>query len=154
MALIQTITATVTLLVLLFVTPYLSRSSNNKPFYFGIITHIVSTILLLIIPSEPNYPLIIGSTILTAIASGIITPRVDALASNILSNEDRTLGNAIMSGILLLISTPFGYISGILSEINLKLPFLLMLIIFILCLILMMVAGRIIKKDPALAEHY
>ena len=142
----QVITAVITLLVLLFITPNLSANKSNKPLYFGIAIHIVATVLLLVSHNNSNYLLLICNTVLSALATGIITPRIDAISSNILSNEDRTVGNAMMSGILLMLSTPFGYIGGLLSNIDLKLPFVLILVIFILCLILVGVANRIQKE--------
>jgi len=93
-----------------------------------------------------NYPLLIISAILIALGTAISTPRIDALVANTIVNEERSVANAIMSVFLLLLSTPFGFIGGILSDVDARLPFLLTLAMFLLCLLLLRIATYIKKK--------
>ena len=146
MAVFHVFGAIVTLIKLTFVTPYLSRITRRWPISLGVWSHIAATALLLLSPPGQNYPLLILSAILIALGTGIATPRVDALAANTIVNEDRSIVNAIVSVIILLISTPFGYIGGILSDIDARLPFLLTLALFLLCLLLLRIADIIEKR--------
>jgi len=139
-AVFHTLNAVVMLLVLLFITPFLAQFTRRWPISLGVWFHVAATVLLLLSPPMQNYPLLIISSILIAFGTGIATPRIDALVVNIIVNEERSVANAIMVVIILLLTTPFGYIGGLLSEIDARLPFLMTLAIFLICLLLLHIA--------------
>ncbi|MCL2528285.1 MAG: MFS transporter [Defluviitaleaceae bacterium] len=132
-ALFHTLNAIVMLLVLLFITPILARFTRNWPISLGIGFHVAATAVLLLTPAQ-NYPLLILSAILIALGTGIATPRIDTLVANTIVNEERSVANAIMAVFILVLSVPFGYIGGVLSEIDTRLPFVMTLAIFLVCL--------------------
>jgi MFS family permease len=140
MAVFHVFGAAVTLFTLTIITPYLSHITRRWPIALGIVFHIFATAVLLLSPSSQNFPLLILSAILIALGTGIASPRIDALMANTIINEDRSIVNAIVSVVILLFSTPFGYIGGILSEMDPRLPFLLTLSIFLACLLLLRIA--------------
>ena len=144
MAIFMGINAVVMLMVLLFITPLLARFTGQWPISLGIWFHIAATAVLLLSPAL-NYPLLIISAILIALGTAISTPRIDALVANTIINEERSVANAIMAVFILLLSTPFGFIGGILSDADARLPFLLTLAMFLLCLILLHTAKHIRK---------
>ena len=146
LALFQTLIAGVTLAALVFITPILSRFTSRWPISLGIWLHVAATAILLLSPPSSNYPLLIAGAVLLALGTSISSPRIDALLANMIENEDRSVVNAITSVVLLLISTPFGYISGVLSEIDSRYPFLLMTFMFLICLALLHSASRYEKK--------
>jgi hypothetical protein len=146
MSMFLTFNAVVMLAVLLFVTPALARYTRRWPISLGICFHAAATVTLLLSPATQNYPLLILSAILIAFGTSVATPRIDSLAANTIVNEDRSVANAAMGIFLLLISTPFGYIGGVLSGMDARLPFLLTLAIFILCLFLLHVASRMERR--------
>ena len=149
MALFQTLSAVVMLLTLVFITPVLATYTRRWPIAMGIGFHIAATFILLLSPATQNYPLLILSGIFIALGTSVTSPRIDSLVANTIANEERSVINAAMGIILLLISTPFGYIGGVLSDIDPRLPFLLTLTVLLLCLLLLHVATRIEKRRDA-----
>jgi len=145
MALFHTLNAVVLLCVMMFITPLLSIFTNRWPISLGIWLHIAATVVLLLSPPE-NISLLIIGAILIAAGTAIATPRIDAFAANAVDNDDRSVANAVMAVILLLLSTPFGLIAGILSEADPRLPFLLTLTLFLLCLLLLRIASHSEKR--------
>ncbi|MCL2421888.1 MAG: MFS transporter [Defluviitaleaceae bacterium] len=142
MAVFHTLNAIVMLLVLLLVTPALAKFTRNWPISLGICFHVAATVVLLLSPPTHNYPLLIVSAILIALGTGIATPRIDALVANTIVNEERSVANAIMAVFILMLTAPFGYIGGVLSEIDVRLPFLMTLGVFMVCLGMLYVVRR------------
>jgi len=143
MAVFYTLNAVVTLIALLFITPFLSRFTIRLPIFAGILIHIAATAALLLSPSAPNLPVLIFIAMCIALGTSVAAPRIDTLAANSVSNEDRAAFNAVMSVIMLLLSTPFGFIGGILSGIDPRLPFLLTLSVFLISLLLLRVSVKL-----------
>ena len=137
MAVFQTLNAIVMLLILIFITPILSQFMKHWPITLGIWFHVAATAALLLSPLGQNYPVLIISAVLLALGSSIASPRIEALAANTITNEDRSVINGLDLVILMLISTPFGFIGGVLAEMDVRLPILLTLVIFLLCLLLL-----------------
>lgn len=143
-AVFHLVNAIVMLLVLLLITPVLAQFTGRWPISLGICFHVAATVILLISPPSQNMPLLIVSAVLIALGTAIASPRIDALVANTIVNEERSVANAIMSVFLLLITTPFAYMGGVLSEIDVRLPFLMTLGIFLVCLVMLYVAkGRV-----------
>jgi Na+/melibiose symporter-like transporter len=149
MALFHTFTAVVMLITLIFISPVLSRYTRQWPISLGIMLHMAATATLILSPPTASYPLLILCAVLIALGTSVATPRIDTLVANTIINEDRSIVNAIMSVILLLLSTPFGYIGGLLSEIDPRFPFLLTGATFFACLLLMSLVSRIEKQRAA-----
>jgi len=145
-ALFHTLNAIVMLMVLLFITPMLARFTRNWPISLGIGFHVAATGVLLLTPAL-NYPLLILSAIFIALGTGIATPRIDTLVANTIHNEERSVANAIMMVFILSLTAPFGYIGGVLSEIDIRLPFIMTLGIFIVCLFMVYVAKQKTAAD-------
>ena len=149
MALFYTINAVMMLLVLVFVTPVLAQITRRWPISLGICFHISATLVLLLSPPTQNFFLLIAAAVLIALGTSITAPRIDTLVANTIVNEDRSVANAVINVILLLLSTPFGFIGGILADIDPRLPFILTFMVFIVCLLLMFYAERVDKKLAA-----
>ena len=145
-ALFHFLNAIVMLLVLILVTPILAQYTSRWPISIGIYFHITATGILLLMPPTHNMPLLIISAILIALGTAIATPRIDALVANTIINEERSVANAIMSVFLLLVTVPFAYLGGMLSEIDVRLPFLMILVIFTVCLLILHVATIVERK--------
>jgi len=146
MAVFQTVNALVMLFVLLLISPALADYSRRWPIALGLSFHIGATAILLLAPARPSFPLLVLCSVLIAMGTSIATPRIEALSANSIDNEDRSLVNAVASVLLLSISTPFGYIGGLLSAADTRLPFLLTLTIFILCMVLLRIASNQARK--------
>jgi len=140
MATFHTVNSVVMLMALLFIMPMLSRFTSRWPISMGICFHLTATAVFLLSPPTKNYLLLMIGAILIALGTSIATPRIDAIVANSIANEDRSLVNAVIAVISLTISMPFGYIGGVLSGIDARLPFLLTLLVFLLCLLLLRAA--------------
>ena len=149
MAMFHTFNAIVMLLALFFVMPLLSRYTRRWPISLGVGFHIVATAILLLSPPVQNYLLLAVSAIFIALGTSIATPRIEALVANTIEDNDRSVSNAVMAIIMLLLSTPFGYIGGVLAEVDTRLPFLLTLALFLVCLLLLGIATHSERREEA-----
>ena len=146
MAVFHIINAIVMLAVLIFITPILAIFTRRWPISLGLGFHVVATVLLLLSPASQSLALLIVSAVLIALGTAISGPRIEALVANAIPNEDRSVANAVIAVIILVISTPFGFIGGILSAIDTRLPFVLTLGVFLVCLALLYFANVVEKR--------
>lgn len=144
MSIFFTVNSIVILLVILFVSPVISKSKSRRPIVLGISVHISATIILLISPETHNYLLLVLSAVLVAFGTALTTPYIDSLAANTIVDEDRAASNSVISMAMMLFTIPFGYIGGILSDFDPRTPFVLTFVVFILCLV---IVGIIVKND-------
>jgi MFS family permease len=148
-AVFQSVSAAVMLVTLLFAAPLLSRVTRYWPVTAGVLFHTAATAVLLVSPPSQSYLLLAAAAVLTAMGTSVTTPRIEALVANTIVNEERSVANAFMMVIILALTTPFGTIGGLLADIDPRLPFLLTLGIFLLCLLLLYMAHRIERKRKA-----
>ena len=134
MALLATINSFVMMAVMVFITPLLSRYTRNWPISLGCGCHVVATLILLLSPPSQSYVLLVTAGLFISLGSAIVSPRIDALVANAINNEERSVANTAMFVIMLFISMPFGYIAGVLTGIDPRLPFVMTLAILLLCL--------------------
>ena len=144
MSIFFTVNSIVILLVILFVSPVISKSKSRRPIVLGISVHISATIILLISPETHNYLLLVLGAVLVAFGTALTTPYIDSLAANTIVDEDRAASNSVISMAMMLFTIPFGYIGGILSDFDPRTPFVLTFVVFILCLV---IVGIIVKND-------
>jgi len=149
MALLATINSFVMMAAMVFVTPLLSRYTRNWPNSLGCSCHIVATMILLLSPPSQSYVLLVVAGLFIALGSSILSPRIDALVANAINNEERSVANSAMFVIMLFISMPFGYIAGLLSGIDQRLPFVMTLAILLLCLGVLQVAQKPPQKPAS-----
>ena len=152
MSIFHTLNAVVILLVLVFISPILMRAKKRWPLLLGICVHISAILMLLLTPPRENIVLLVLSGILIPLGVGLTTPYIDTLAANAMVEEDRAASNSVAAMTIMLLSSPFGYIGGVLSGIDPRAPFLMTLCIFITCLFLL---SRIVKieKESKIEEE-
>ena len=146
MAVFHIINAVIMLLTLILIAPLLSHITRRWPIVMGVWFHIAAMALLLFSPPTRNYPLLIAGSVFIALGTSIATPRIEALVANTIINDDRSVANAVMAVIVLALSTPFGYIGGLLSDIDARLPFVLIMAILTLCLFLLRLTAALERK--------
>src|SRR5699024_5364368 len=83
----------------------------------------------------------------SAMAAALVNPRKDALLQLSLNAEERARLNALIMASTIALSSPFGYLTGWLSSLDRRLPFVFNLVLFLAA---MLVIGRI-QEPPA--EH-
>lgn len=111
--------------------PKLGALRFKKPLIIGFLFLTISQILLLITPSS-GYFLLIISIILEACSISLINPLLDSMQVVLVDPQERARIMAILYVIVVAFTSPFGWIAGILSGIDRRLPFLLnILLLFI-----------------------
>ena len=136
--------------ILLFFT-VLSRikQSNLKlPMYGGFLSAIISALLLISVPGTGplGYFLLCLSLAFEALGFAILGTLRESLVAIHVNPEDRSRVMALLQTTVMLISVPFGYIGGVLSDIDRVLPFVLN--IGLLCLGMLATAFFFRRKEP------
>ncbi len=101
------------------------------PMIAGTFLYILSQAVLILIPKN-NLPLFILYTFIEAICFALVFPRKSSLETFSLDKNDRARELALLTTLTLVLSSPFGFIAGNLSELNPILPFVLNIGLFIL----------------------
>jgi DHA1 family tetracycline resistance protein-like MFS transporter len=139
----------VIMLIFFFVAmPAIREMHFKRPMLFGFAGYIASLVLLISIP-ERSYFLLLVSTLLEACSYATVSPQVDRMMAVSLDKQERARILAIIYMIVILLTTPFGWIGGALSEINRLLPFVLNIFFFACGGILAYLAARLPSPTPA-----
>lgn len=120
------------LLMLVFffvVLPRINPLHFQRPILIGFATFVVSQLLLISMPGQ-SYILLLLSVLLEGCALALINPLLDALVSLTVDPLERARILSILYVIVILITSPFGWIAGKLSEMNRILPFVLNIALF------------------------
>ncbi len=140
------------LLVYLLVMPILGKLRFKMPLMSAFVAMIISNLLLVISPMR-SFFMIILSTALTAYGTAVSFPFVESIIANSIDDNERAKTMSILYVILYGITAPFGYIGGILSSISEELPFVLMTLLFVICLFLVVVLDRLDKSKVASSDN-
>jgi MFS family permease len=138
----------VIMLIFFFVAmPVIREMHFKRPMLFGFAGYILSLVILVNIP-EKNYFLLLISTLLEASSYATVSPQVDRMIAVSLDAKERARIMAIIYMIVIVFTTPFGWIAGELSQINRVLPFLVNIVFFAAGGLLAYLAARV----PAAVE--
>ena len=136
------------MLVFFFVAmPAIREMHFKRPMLFGFAGYIVSLLILINIP-EKNYFLLLISTLIEACSYAIVSPQVDRLVAVSLDAQERARVMAIIYMIVIIFTTPFGWIAGALSQINRVLPFMVNIGLFAIGGVLAFLAARLPPPKP------
>ena len=141
-AIFPAIQSGIMLLIFLFVMPTVGRLHFKKPLLSSFISLLLSNLLLVLSP-EQSYIVVGLSTVLMAYGTAVSYPFIESILANSINDEERAKTMSILYVILYAITAPFGYIGGVLSSVSQGLPFVLLTVIFILCIILTFVLDNI-----------
>ena len=115
-------------IVLFFTVLSRVKQSNLKlPLYGGFLCAIVSALLLIVVPGTGllGYLLLSLSLAFEALGFAALGTMRESLVAIYVNPEDRSRIMALLQTTVMLVSVPFGYIGGLLSDINRALPFVL-----------------------------
>lgn len=104
------------------------KQSNLKwPLYGGFLSAIVSAVLLISVPGigPLGYILLCASLAFEALGFAALGTLRESLVAIHVNPEDRSRIMALLQTAVMLVSVPFGYIGGLLSDVNRALPFVL-----------------------------
>jgi MFS family permease len=132
--------------------PRLRYLHFRVPMLAGYIGFVISQLMLIVIlPNQFGWLLL--SVFIEACSYACLSPQLDRLMIVAIDPHDRARILSIISLVALLISTPFGWLAGTLSEINRVLPFLLNVIFYGVGAILTLIIARKLPGQSAdLAE--
>ena len=116
------------------------------PMWIGLVLYASCSMLLILAPIG-SMPIIIIYVFVLAVANALVGPRKDALLQLNIDPKERARINALIMSFTIAFASPFGYLAGLLSSIDRRLPFVFIFALFIVAII---IVGRI--QDPDFAE--
>jgi MFS family permease len=128
------------------VMPKLRTKAVYKPMMIGYGGFIISQLILINIPAQ-NYGLLLASTILEACSIPLASTLLDKLVIVTVDAKERARIMALLYVTVIIITSPFGWIAGQLSEVNRNLPFMLNIFLFGVGAVLTYLAGRQAKME-------
>ena len=140
------------LVMLLFyftVMPRLRSVDARKPMIFGFAGLLLAWLLLITIPPQ-SYWLLLVVTILEGCSAPAISTLLDKLIATSVDAQERARIMALLYLVVLVATTPFGWIAGEASQINRSLPFVINITLVVLGALLAYVASR--RNLPTSAE--
>lgn len=119
------------MLVLYFVlVPRLNLRRFRNPMLLGFVGFLISSLILVTMPAG-NYWLLLLSVLIEAVSLTMYNPLMDSLVIISIAPKERARINAILSMVVILLTSPFGWIAGQLSEMNRTYPFILNIFLFL-----------------------
>jgi predicted MFS family arabinose efflux permease len=129
------------LLFFFLVMPKLRNMDVRKPMIFGFLGLIVSHVTLISVPAK-NYALLLVATLLEACSVPIATTLLEKLVVLVVEAQERARIMAILYVMVMVFTSPFGWIAGRISEIDRSLPFVLNIALFAIGVLLTHLASR------------
>ncbi len=145
------IKSAVILIFLFTILPFIKKMHYRLPLVIGFLAYVISQTLLIISPAQ-NYYLIVLSVILEACSFATVVPLLDQMMVLTINAKERARIQSIMYVGIILFTAPFGWIAGMLSDLNKIYPFLLNILLFGLGALLASRAGKYAQKQKAI-EH-
>ena len=117
----------VAIVFLFLVSPHLNKEFLKRPLLAGFAFYFVGQIFLIFAPVEGvfKYPVLCVSLVFDSFGSGALLMLSGSLIALNVNAEERARVMAILHMIIMALTSPFGWIGGILSEISRNLPFVL-----------------------------
>ncbi len=139
--------------IILFFTviTHIKQSKLKMPLYGGFLCSIASCIFLISITKTNvwGYILLSLSLFFEALGIGILNTLRESLVAIYADPDDRSGIMAILQTTVMLISVPFGYIGGLLSDISRTLPFVLSVALLLLGIL----ATAVYYYQPSVTKH-
>lgn len=144
-----------TIIMILFVLVlqnFFNRINIKNAVIVGLLMYITSHLILLLAPQE-NVFFVSLYTILEAASYAVVCPRKDAIMAFYVDQNERSRIYALYNAGTIAIASPFGLLTGYLSELNLSFPFILNIVLFVLCMIMFCNFKDINKFDQQIQEN-
>src|SRR5215212_2643517 len=123
------------------VMPRFNKLHFKLPLVIGFLGFIVSHVLLIAAPDR-SYLFLIVSVFLEACCFATIDPLVDQMVVLTIDPKERARIQSILYVGVILLTSPFGWIAGMLSGLNKDLPFILNIALFTIGALLAYLAGQ------------
>ena len=143
------IKSAVMLFFFFFIMPRINKLHFKLPLAIGFIGFVASQLILITTP-ELNYPFLIVSVLLEALCFAAVYPLVDKMVVLTIDAKERARIQSLVYVGIILITSPFGWIAGNLSELDKSLPFVLNIALFTVGAVLAYLAGNHSQKNAAM----
>jgi MFS transporter, DHA1 family, tetracycline resistance protein len=131
-----------TLLIYLLVLPSLSGRRGILPLCLGIVVSTAGVLLMAVCPAR-SWPVAILSTLLTSAGAAVMIPHSDTLVANTVMEKDRSKALSLFYVLYFALSSPWGYIGGLLFASSDRLPFVASAFVLLLALLLCLCIPRL-----------
>ena len=148
LAIFPFIKSAVMLFFFFFIMPRINKMHFKLPLAIGFLGFVASQLILITAP-ELNYPFLIVSVLLEALCFAAVYPLVDKMVVLTIDARERARIQSILAVVIILITSPFGWIAGNLSELNKAFPFVLNIALFAIGAVLAYIAGNASQKSAA-----
>jgi MFS family permease len=125
--------------------PRMSTSRFKRPLLLGFLGLMVSQTLLISMP-ERSYLLLLLNILIDAWSIALINPFLGTMIALHVDPQERARIMAIISVVVITLTTPFGWIAGRLSQTNRVLPFVLNIFLFAIGFGLVPLAAWAVKR--------
>jgi len=127
----------------------IDQKKLKRPLYGGFISAIIGCLLLISIKNTGawGYVILSVSLFFEALGMAVLGTLRESLAAIYADPEERSVVLAILQTIVMMVSIPFGYIGGVLSDISKVLPFVLSIVLLLLGILATALFYRNIQED-------
>lgn len=148
LALFFSASSIIKLLIFFLLMPRLRLANVYRPMFLGFVGALISQVILIAIPAG-DFGLLALATVVEACTLPMATALLDKLVVLVVDAQERARIMAIIYVIMILVTSPFGWIAGQMSQADRILPFVLNIVLYGLGGLLTFVAARV---APATGE--
>lgn len=141
LALFPFVKSAIMLLFFFLIMPRLNKMHYQLPLTIGFLGFVISQFLLITAPDQGYFILLI-SVFLEACSFAAVSPLVDQMIVLTIDPKERARIQSILYVGVILLTSPFGWIAGTLSEVNKNLPFTLNISLFVIGAVLAYLTGK------------
>lgn len=145
LAIFPFVKSAIMLLFFFSIMPRLNKIHYQLPMTIGFLGFVISQALLITAPDQ-GYFFLLVSVFLEACSFAAVSPLVDQMIVLTVDAKERARIQSILYVGIILLTSPFGWIAGTLSEINKDLPFILNISLFAIGAALAYLAGKASQK--------
>lgn len=148
-AVFTTVKTAVSLLTYLFIAPRIRLHMVRRPLLSGLLAQALGLLVLLVcLPISPNAVwAVFFSAACDAFGLAMLSPLSESLMSVSLPSLERARMNSFIFAVILLISTPAGWIAGQLSQLSRALPLMLNLGILLVQVVVAFCIARLVRSS-------
>jgi hypothetical protein len=139
------------LVVFFTVMPRLRNADPYRTMPLGFAGLIAGQVILIATPPG-GYIMLAAATVVEAFSLPLVSTLLDKLVVIVVDPQERARIMGLLFVLVILVTTPFGWIGGQLSEINRVLPFVLLIVLFLAGIALTVVAGRLASSSSRVAS--
>ena len=147
LALFPILNAAVMLVFMVGIQHRLNAAKFRVPLWIGLGLYCAAALVLILSPVK-SLGFVLLYVFFAALAAALVNPRKDALLQLNIAPQERARLNALIMASTIALSSPFGYLAGLLSDLDRRLPFVLSFLLFITA---MVIIGRI--QEPQVEEE-